>query len=109
MRAAVIGHVEWVEFVTVPHGPRPGAIDPAALRRTRAAHAVVATARVIDTLAAAHAELDAVVGSGTDAAERYQPLDPPPRYVVTTAGSAGGTWSGADGQSGSWAAAVTDS
>ena len=37
-------------------------------------------------------ELDALVGSGEDLGERYQPgdLDPPPRLVVSTAGPLGG-------------------
>ena len=37
-------------------------------------------------------ELDALVSSGKDEAERYQPgqLDPEPRLVVTTSGALGG-------------------
>jgi ribokinase len=58
------------------------------------------------TLAEAGVELDAVVGSGRDESERYEPgdLDPPPRLVVTTAGPSGGAWTGAEGRTGSWAA-----
>ena len=50
-------------------------------------------------------QLDAVVGSGADAAERYHPLEPPPRYVAITAGARGGDWTGAEGNTGTWAAA----
>ena len=41
-------------------------------------------------------ELDALVRSGSDAGEQLDParLDPPPRYVVTTAGGRGGTLGG---------------
>jgi ribokinase len=78
--------------------------DVAALRRARAARAVVATARVMPTLAGAGVELDAVVGSASDGSERYTPIDPPPRFVVATAGSRGGSWIGAEGRNGRWAA-----
>jgi ribokinase len=47
------------------------------------------------------------VHSSKDAGERYAPgqLDPPPRLVVATAGSAGGTWTAAEGRTGTFAAA----
>jgi ribokinase len=80
-----------------------GGVD--ALRAARAAGALVATARVADVLAAAGVRLDAVVGSGADPSERHRPLEPPPRLVVTTAGGAGGEWTGVDGRTGRWAAA----
>ena len=66
--------------------------DADALRRARRAKAVVATARVLGTLARAAVELDAIVGSGKDEAERYRAgdLDPAPRLVVTTSGALGG-------------------
>jgi ribokinase len=79
--------------------------DPDALRAARAARSVVATARVSDVLDVAGVELDAVVGSGADVAERYHPLDPPPRFVVVTGGASGGQWNGADGRTGRWEAA----
>ena len=79
--------------------------DPDTLRAARAARVVVGTARVMDTLAAAAVELDAVVGSGRDPSERFRPIDPPPRLVVTTAGAHGGEWVGAEGRTGAWAAA----
>ena len=52
-------------------------------------------------------QLDALVRSGSDAGEQLDParLDPPPRYVVTTAGGRGGRWEAADGASGTWEAA----
>jgi ribokinase len=79
--------------------------DVEALRAAREARVLVATARAMDVLESAGVELDAVVASGADPSERYRPLDPPPRYVVTTAGGAGGTWTGAEGRTGGWAAA----
>jgi len=68
--------------------------DPEAARRARAARTLVGTARGLDTLAAARVELDALVASGADEGERYEPgqLDPPPRQVIRTAGAAGGAW-----------------
>jgi ribokinase len=79
--------------------------DAGALRAARGARAVVATSRISDLLEAAHVQLDAVVGSGADAAERHRPLDPPPRYVAVTAGARGGEWTAAEGRTGRWAAA----
>jgi ribokinase len=53
---------------------------------------LVATARELPTLRTAGVELDALVASGEDESERYQPgdLEPPPRLVVSTAGALGG-------------------
>jgi ribokinase len=75
------------------------------LRAARAARTVVATARAMDVVAAADVPLDAVVGSGRDPSERYVPYDPEPRFVVTTAGAAGGRYVGGEGRTGEWAAA----
>ena len=104
----------------VPHGADPlpwqrldetdgvyftgGDVD--ALRAARRARALVATPRADATLVAAGVELDALVRSGNDPGERLEParLDPPPRYVVTTAGERGGRWDAADGGSGTWEA-----
>jgi ribokinase len=69
----------------------------------RAAGCVVATTRVVDLLASAGVQLDAVVGSSRDTAERYRPIDPRPRYVVSTAGARGGSWIEPDGSEHSWA------
>ena len=78
--------------------------DAAALRAARAARAVVATARICDLLEGAGVQLDAVVASSVDAAERYHPFEPAPRYVAVTAGERGGEWTGGDGRSGTWKA-----
>jgi ribokinase len=78
--------------------------DAAALRAARAAKAVVATARISDLLATAGVQLDAVVASAADVAERYRPFEPAPRYVAITSGEHGGDWTGGDGHSGRWQA-----
>ena len=66
--------------------------DPEAARQARRARVLVATARELPTLRTAGGELDALVASGEDDAERYQAgdLDPPPKLVVSTAGALGG-------------------
>jgi ribokinase len=79
--------------------------DVGALQAARAARAVVATSRISTLLERAGVRLDAVVGSGSDTAERYRPIDPPPRYVVVTAGGRGGEWTGGEGRTGTWKAA----
>lgn len=78
--------------------------DAAAARASRRARVLVATARVLPVLAEAGVELDALVRSGSDADERYEPgdLDPPPRLAVATAGARGGAWTAADGRSGAY-------
>lgn len=66
--------------------------DAEALRAAREARVLVATARELATLLEAGVELDALVHSETDPAERYEAgqLDPPPKLVVTTSGREGG-------------------
>jgi ribokinase len=66
--------------------------DADALLLARRSRVVVATARELPTLRQAAIELDALVSSGKDEAERYQAgqLDPEPRLVVTTSGALGG-------------------
>ena len=78
--------------------------DAGAARAARRARTLVATARGLDVLAAAAVELDALVASSRDRGERYEPgdLDPPPRNVVRTAGSAGGEYETAAGERGRW-------
>ena len=80
--------------------------DPAAVHRARAARTLVSTPRGIEELAAAGVELDALVASGSDRGERYEPgdLDPPPRLVVRTAGAAGGEWERPGGERGRYPA-----
>jgi ribokinase len=82
--------------------------DVSALREARRARLLVATARELPTLQQAGVELDAVVHSGTDPDERYQPgsLEPPPRLIVTTRGGAGGTYTLANGEQGTFPAAA---
>jgi ribokinase len=78
--------------------------DVEAVRQARRAGALVATARALAALTEARVELDALVASGNDPGERYDPgdLDPPPRYVVRTEGGDGGEWESASGESGRW-------
>jgi ribokinase len=66
--------------------------DVAALRAARRCDVLVATARGLGTLRRAGVPVDVLVGSGEDAAERFEPgeLDPEPQIVVTTAGALGG-------------------
>lgn len=66
--------------------------DVAALRAARHCKVLVATARELATLQRAGVPVDVLVGSGEDAAERFEPgeLDPEPQIIVTTAGALGG-------------------
>lgn len=79
--------------------------DDGALRLARRARTLVATTREADRLARVAVHLDAVVGSGSDPAERYVATEPAPGLVVSTLGSAGGRYLCADGSSGGFAAA----
>ncbi|HEX7255076.1 MAG TPA: PfkB family carbohydrate kinase [Gaiellaceae bacterium] len=80
--------------------------DVGALREARRAGILVATARELPTLRPAGVQLDALVHSARDPAERYQPgdIDPAPRLVATTEGAAGGRYV-VDGEEGRWEAA----
>jgi ribokinase len=82
--------------------------DLQALRAARTARVLVATSRVFPLLVEAHIELDAVVRSAVDPGELFVEgkMDPPPRLVVATEGHEGGTYEGAEGRTGSWAAAT---
>lgn len=68
--------------------------DAGAVRAARRARVLVATARVLPILREAGVELDAVVGSARDPAERFDPteLRPRPRLSVWTSGAKGGTF-----------------
>ena len=68
--------------------------DGDALHRARAARILTATSRELAVLRRAAVELDALIGSGKDEAERYHPgdLEPQPALVVSTSGALGG-WS----------------
>ena len=68
--------------------------DPDALRAARQAQALVATARELPTLVEAQVQLDALVRSGRDPSEGYEPglLDPEPHMIVSTMGRDGGSY-----------------
>jgi ribokinase len=66
--------------------------DVDALVHARRARVLTATSREHEVLQRGALELDALIGSGEDEAERFRggELDPPPRLVVTTSGALGG-------------------
>lgn len=66
--------------------------DVAALRAARRCPVLVATSRELATLRRAGVDVDVLVGSGEDAAERFESgeLEPEPQIVVTTAAGLGG-------------------
>ena len=70
--------------------------DAGAVRAARAARVLIATPRAIEALAESDVQLDVLVRSAGDPGERYEPgmLDPAPRWVVSTAGAMGGSWTG---------------
>lgn len=67
--------------------------DAGAVRTARLARILTASSRALPTLRAAGTELDALIGSGVDPDEAYEPgdLEPRPRLVVRTEGAAGGS------------------
>jgi ribokinase len=84
-------HLPWMELLGYD-GVYFTAGDIGALEAARRARVLVATSRELATLRRGAVELDALVGSGEDMAEQYQPgdLEPPPKLVVSTAGALGG-------------------
>ena len=76
--------------------------DTRALETARRARVLVATTRVLDVLASTDVPLDAVVGSGRDPSERWEPsaLRNRPHIVVLTDGARGGAFATADGAKG---------
>jgi ribokinase len=80
--------------------------DPGVVREARRAGALVSTARGIESLRQAGVPLDALVASARDPGERFATgdIEPPPRFMVRTAGAAGGEYETADGQHGDWQA-----
>src|SRR6266540_5142099 len=68
--------------------------DAEALRAARQARVLVATARELPTLLEAGVQLDALVRSGTDPGEAYEPgqIEPEPALVVSTRGREGGSF-----------------
>lgn len=75
-----------------------------ALREARRARVLVATSRIGHLLVEADVHLDAVVGSGNDPAEAFdpEPLTHPPHLVVRTDGIRGGRYETSDGRTGSY-------
>ncbi|HEV8686150.1 MAG TPA: PfkB family carbohydrate kinase [Gaiellaceae bacterium] len=84
-------HLPWMELVRYD-GVYYTAGDVSALEAARHARVLVATSRELAMLRRAGVVLDALVGSGEDLAERFQPgdLEPAPKLIVSTAGSLGG-------------------
>lgn len=78
--------------------------DDDALRASRRARILVATTREAERLRRVGLALDAAVGSGRDASERYVPIDPPPRLIVATMGAEGGSYETSDGRTGTYEA-----
>jgi ribokinase len=78
--------------------------DEAALRAARQARVLVATPRAGEPLRRAGTKLDVLVRSATDPGETAlgDDLDPPPHYIVSTGGKAGGQWVGEDHTTGNW-------
>ena len=88
------GHDEslpWHELATMD-GVFFVAGDVDALVHARRARVLAATSRELEVLVRGGVELDALIGSGEDDAERYRPgeIDPAPKLVVTTSGGLGG-------------------
>jgi ribokinase len=78
---------------------------PGVLERARSARVLGATTRSLPP--GPGVELDAAIGSSTDASEAFAAgdLKPEPRLSVWTAGASGGRWRAADGREGSYDAA----
>ncbi len=83
--------------------------DVAALREARRAKVLVATSRVSELLAETDLHLDAVVGSGNDPSEAFDParLTQSPDLIVRTDSVRGGRYETNDGRSGSYEPAAT--
>jgi ribokinase len=98
--------IGWEELDTVD-GAYFVSGDAEALRQARRARVLVATARSLHLLKEAGVQLDVLVHSSKDQGERYSAgqLDPEPKLVVGTAGSEGGTWTAAEGRTGTFHAA----
>jgi ribokinase len=84
--------------------------DAGALRLARAARTVVATPRARDALADSGVVLDALVRSGHDSGEQGDPerLGYSAHMIITTEGSLGGTYLGAEGRTGTFEAEPLD-
>lgn len=82
--------------------------DAGAARAARRARVLVATARAPEGLLAAGVVPDVLIASERDEKESagVAAFGPGPRWTVLTRGADGGRWIGADGSSGTWAAAT---
>ena len=91
MHPSASHHLPWAELLSYD-AVYFTAGDVGALEAARRARVLVATSRELGTLRRAGVLLDAVVGSGEDISEQYQPgeLEPSPKLVVSTAGALGG-------------------
>jgi ribokinase len=80
--------------------------DPGSLHAARKAKVVVVTARRFDSLVESGVEVDVLIGSASDVNEQVDlsRLRARPRIVARTAGARGGTYTLADGTTGSWSA-----
>lgn len=74
--------------------------DVGALQAARSAKFLSASVRAKEVLVQSGVQLDLLLSSSTDAGERYEPgeVDPPPHYVARTAGAAGGSLVGEEGE-----------
>jgi ribokinase len=83
------------------------AADDEALRAARAARVLVASPRAGQVLLDAGVELDALVFSDHDELESRlaRSLEPRPSLLVATRGAEGGSFTAAEGRTGTWAAA----
>jgi ribokinase len=81
--------------------------DPGSLHAARKAKVLVVTARRFDSLVESGVEVDVLIGSSSDVNEQIDlsRLRARPRIVARTAGARGGTYTLADGTTGSWSAA----
>ncbi len=78
--------------------------DVGALEHARRARVLVATSRARDVVVDADLRLDAVVGSGSDPAETFDPdrLTHAPGLIVRTHGARGGEYEASDGTRGAF-------
>jgi ribokinase len=80
--------------------------DPRTVVAARRAKVLLATARRLASVVESRVQVDVLVGSANDRAERYDVADLPvrPRLCVWTEGAEGGRYLAEDGRSGRWAA-----
>ena len=103
LEPSAVDRLSWNELESVD-AVYVTAANPGALREARRARVMVATGRIADLLVETDVHLDAVVGSGNDPAEAFDPerLSHPPDLVVRTDGVRGGRFETSDGRSGTY-------